>query len=371
MKLLRGKLAQMLMLTIIGSTMGSCVWAQDINTGAAVKSVISAKTTSQAVEATPQPCGDVVAEDLSGLSEEAMLVRETIPMTSPLWVAGSFNFFIFDRHEMTDGDAQGRVAVGKKAVYNRYAIAPYINQNEAPYPVAMVLGNDGTLSIKSGHVNGNIITNNKANVKTEATANITIDEMNVNKDIIDFKALQAKYMTLSYFLALKIPNGTVKVNPYDPNSLELIAPDNPGNRIIFTLPKEITKLGEIKIKNVDLSKNPTIIINSFGNAIGQTGQMTINGDSELATNYAGNIIWNLPFAYTGLSVPVAGTIYGSVLAPSGDFKVAGWGHIEGTFIANSFVSEGSFEGHNNVFRGKIPPVTCPNLAELEYWMSLN
>lgn len=370
MKLLRGKLAQVLMVAMISTCMGSSIWAQDISEDVAVKDVTTQKTTSQAVD-TPQPCGDVVAEDLTGLSEQEIKVRETIPMTNPLWVAGSFNFFIFDRHEMNNGDSEGRVAVGKKAVYDSYAIAPRINQSEAPYPVAMVLGSGGTLSLTNGHVNGNIITDNKTNVTLEGTTGIIVDEMDVNKNIIDFQALQAKYMTLSYFLALKIPNGTVKCNPYDPNSIELIAPDDAGNRVIFNLPKNMTKLGEIKITNIDLAKQPTIIINSYGNAIGQTGQMYINGSSELATAYAGNILWNLPFAYPGTYVPVAGTIYGSVLAPTGDFKVAGWGHIEGTFIANSFISEGSFEGHNNVFTGKIPPITCPNLAELEHWMNLN
>lgn len=372
MKLLRGRLGQAVIIAMVSACMGGSVWAQDASQTVALKNVKTQTTTSPAVDE-PQPCGEAVAEDLTGLSEKEIKIKQTLPITNPLWIAGNFNFFIFDTHEMTDGDSQGRVAVGKKAVYKRYAIAPYVDQSQEPYPVAMVLGKGGTLSLTDTEVNGNIITDKKENVKFQGTKTPQIDEIDVSKNLIDFDTLRAKYMTLSYFLALKIPNGIVKVNPYDPNAIELIAPDNPGSRVIFNLPKNITRLSEIKISisNIDLEQRPTIIINSFGNAVGQTAQMFINGSSELVRSYASNIIWNLPFAYPGVDIPIAGTIYGSVLAPTGDFKVTGWGNVEGTFIANKFVSEGNFEGHKKPFEGKIPPVTCPNIEELEYWTQIN
>nr|WP_302597455.1 choice-of-anchor A family protein [uncultured Cellulosilyticum sp.] len=313
---------------------------------------------------------EIIEDDTTGLSEKLAKIKNTLPMNRPLWIAGNFNFFIFDTHEMTNGDSEGRVAVGKKAIYNQYAIAQTITTEENQYPVAVVLGNGGSFSLTSGQVSGNIITDSKDNVTLQYAGAGAIDEMNVNNDIIDFAALQKKYIVLSYFLALKVPTGTVQYNQYNKNCLELKASDDADKMVVFTLPPDVTSLGEIQISNIDMEKQPTIVINSMGNAIGQTAQMMINGSSELAKSYAGRIIWNLPLAMPGHDIPIAGTIYGSVLAPTGDFRVAGYGNIEGTFIANSFVSKGNFEGHNNPFIGKLPPITCPNLEELEYWMNL-
>lgn len=335
--------------------------------------VIKEEVTEPAAEETDNDeclSSEIIEDDTTGLPEKLAAIKNTLPMNRPLWIAGNFNFFIFDTHEMTNGDSEGRVAVGKKAVYNQYAIAQRITNEEGQYPVAVVLGNGGSFSLTSGQVEGKIITDHKENVSLQYVDTVDIDEMEVNNDIIDFAALQKKYIVLSYFLALKVPTGTVEYNQYNKNCLELKASGDEDRMVVFNLPPDITSLGEIQISNVDLEKQPTIVINSMGNAIGQTAQMMINGSSELAKSYAGRIIWNLPLAMPNHEVPIAGTIYGSVLAPTGNFRVAGYGNIEGTFIANSFISSGSFEGHNNPFIGKLPPITCPNLEELEYWMNL-
>lgn len=405
---LKVNVAKALMMVMIGASMSGTVWAEDVETAQAIVEVVgetqeaesetpevineASEAVNETVEAAAQTekveasvnenseevvpekkddeclSSDIIKDDTTGLPEKLALIKGTLPMNRPLWIAGNFNFFIFDTHKMINGDSEGRVAVGKQAIYSQYGIAQKITTQPDQYPVSVVLGNGGSFSLTGGDIRGNIITDHKENVMLENASVGDIDEVDVNNDLINFEELQQKYTVLSYFLTLKVPTGTVQYNEYNKNCLELRASDDAGRMVVFTLPEDVTSLGEIQISNINMEEQPTIVINSLGNAIGQTAQMMINGSSELAKSYSGRILWNLPLAQPGNEIPVAGTIYGSVLAPTGDFRVAGWGNIEGTFIANSFISEGCFEGHNNPFIGKLPPITCPDLEELEYWM---
>ena len=267
-------------------------------------------------------------------------------------LANEYNVFVFDNMNLSNTDAEGRVAVGGNVTLSNYGVGAGI----VPLPPAGTDPSfvvDGDINVSAGsNASGNTIINPTSNVISYTMGNP--NGSFITGTPIDF--IEAKrYLTCaSQFWSTLQPNGSGKVIF---NQLNLTGTDEILNIFNFDA-SDIYNTGialnQLNGINIIAPVNATILINVLGTNI-QYGSYQIfrNGVAASREN-ARKIVWNYPEALTWSNSTTA--IYGSVLAPFAAATTT-FSQINGNIIFESFV--GNAESHNELFIGELPdPTEC-------------
>ena len=267
-------------------------------------------------------------------------------------LANDYNVFVFGDLNLSNTDAEGRVAVGGNATLSNYGvgagITPLPPANTDPSFVV-----DGNVDVTGGsNASGNTVINPNSNV-----INYTMGNPNgqlITGTPIDFAAAERYLKCASVFWGALVPNG---VGTVVFGQLNLTGTDDVLN--IFSLDSGNLygtglSLAQLNGINIIAPLGSTILINVNGAAI-QYGSYQIfrNGTAATREN-ARRILWNFPQALSWSNSTTA--IYGSVLAPFAAANTT-YSQINGNIIFDRY--SGNAESHNELFIGELPEaVTC-------------
>ena len=262
-------------------------------------------------------------------------------------LANNYNVFVFGNLNLSNTDAEGRVAVGGNATLSNYGIgsniASLLPANTDPSFVV-----NGDIDVSAGsNASGNTIINPNSTI-----TNYTMGNPNglfLTGTPIDFAEAEQYLKCASIFWSDLTPNGTGEVVF---NQLNLTGTDPSLN--IFSLDSTNLygtgiSLAQLNGINIIAPLGSTILINVDGTAI-QYGSYQIFRNGTAATReLARLILWNFPQALTWSNSTTA--IYGSVLAPFAAANTT-FSQINGNIIFENY--SGNAESHNELFIGQLP-----------------
>ncbi len=273
-------------------------------------------------------------------------------MATNFGLANLYNVFVLGNMNMSNTDAEGRVAAGGNVTLSNYGVGAGIS----PLPPA---GTDASLVI-DGSVNISGGSNASGNTIVNPASTITAYTMgNPNGSLttgtpIDFSEAGRYLKCASAWWGALAPNGTGAVLF---GQLTLTGIDGALN--IFQLDAANVygsglSLAQLNGINIVAPASSTILINITGPAI-QFGSYQIFRNGLTATrDDAHRILWNFPDALTWSNSTTA--IYGSVLAPFAAANTT-YSQINGNIIFDSY--SGNAESHNELFTGALPePTAC-------------
>ena len=273
-------------------------------------------------------------------------------MATNFGLANLYNVFVLGNMNMSNTDAEGRVAAGGNVTLSNYGVGAGIS----PLPPA---GTDASLVI-DGSVNISGGSNASGNTVVNPASTITAYTMgNPNGSLttgtpIDFSEAGRYLKCASAWWGALAPNGTGAVLF---GQLTLTGIDGALN--IFQLDAANVygsglSLAQLNGINIVAPASSTILINITGPAI-QFGSYQIFRNGLTATrDDAHRILWNFPDALTWSNSTTA--IYGSVLAPFAAANTT-YSQINGNIIFDSY--SGNAESHNELFTGELPePTAC-------------
>ncbi len=266
--------------------------------------------------------------------------------------AGEYNVFVLGGMNMSNTDAEGRVAVGGSAVLSNYGVGAGVS----PLPPA---GTDPSFVV-AGNVNVSGGSNACGNTVVSPDSTVTLYTMgNPNGTLItgtpiDFSGTGQYLKCASAFWNTLPENGTGEVVF---NQLNLTGTDPALNIFRFdsmNLYGTGLSLSQLNGINIIAPADSTILINVTGGNV-QYGSYQIFRNGVAATREnARKILWNYPEALTWSNSTTA--IYGSVLAPFAA-AVTTYSQINGNIIFDSYT--GNAESHNELFTGELPdPTAC-------------
>lgn len=253
---------------------------------------------------------------------------------------------------MSNTDAEGRVAVGGTATLSNYGVGA----NISPLPPAGTDPSfvvDGDINVIAGsNASGNTVINPASTV-----INYTMGNPNgslITGTPIDFTEAERYLKCASTFWSTLPTTGTGEVVFGQLNLTGLDATFNVfsfDSTNIYGTGQALNQLNGINIIAPDTA---TILINVTGTNI-QYGSYQIFRNGVAATRIqARKILWNYPDALTWSNSTTA--IYGSVLAPFATANTT-FSQINGNIIFSSF--NGNAESHNELFVGELPdPTVC-------------
>ena len=273
-------------------------------------------------------------------------------MATNFGVANQYNVFLFGDINLSNTDAEGRVAVGGNATLSNYGIGAGIS----PLPPAN--------TDPSFVVNGNINVSNGSNASGNTVINpdstiIQYTMGNPNGTFltgtpIDFAEAAAYLKCASGFWNSLAPNGVGEVVF---NQLNLTGTDETLN--IFSLDSANlygsgVSLSQLNGINIIAPIDATILINVAGTNIQYGSYQIFRNGTAASRENARKILWNFPQALTWSNSTTA--IYGSVLAPFAAANTT-FSQINGNIMLESF--SGNAESHNELFLGELPePTVC-------------
>ena len=261
--------------------------------------------------------------------------------------ANGYNVFVFGNMNLSNTDAEGRVAVGGTATPSNYGIGAGIT----PLPPAntdpsFVVG--GNLDVSNGsNASGNTVIS-----PTSTVLNYTMGNPNGSLVVgqpIDFGDAERYLKCVSVFWNTLPANGTGGVVFGQLNltgTSEILNIFQFDSTNIYGTGLALNQLNGI---NIIAPVSSTILINVIGPNI-QYGSYQIfrNGTAATREN-ARRILWNFPGALTWSNSTTA--IYGSVLAPFAAASTT-FSQINGNIMLASF--SGNAESHNELFIGELP-----------------
>ena len=273
-------------------------------------------------------------------------------MATNFGLANLYNVFVLGNMNMSNTDAEGRVAAGGNVTLSNYGVGAGIS----PLPPAGTdasLVIDGSVNISGGsNVSGNTIVN-PASTITAYTMGNPNGSLTTGTPI-DFSEAGRYLKCASAWWGALAPNGTGAVLF---GQLTLTGIDGALN--IFQLDAANVygsglSLAQLNGINIVAPASSTILINITGPAI-QFGSYQIFRNGLTATrDDAHRILWNFPDALTWSNSTTA--IYGSVLAPFAAANTT-YSQINGNIIFDSY--SGNAESHNELFTGALPePTAC-------------
>ena len=270
-------------------------------------------------------------------------------------LANDYNVFVFGNMNMSNTDAEGRVAVGGNVTLSNYGVGAGV----VPLPPAntdpsFVIG--GNVNVTAGsNASGNTVIDPGSTVINYSMGNP--NGLFIEGTPIDFAEAERYLKCASAFWSTQTPNGTGEVVF---NQLNLIGIDE--NLNIFSMDASNLygtgiSLAQLNGINIIAPLGATILINVSGTAI-QYGSYQIfrNGTAATREN-ARRILWNFPQALTWSNSTTA--IYGSVLAPFAAANTT-YSQINGNIIFDSF--SGNAESHNELFIGELPDAAVCRLT---------
>ncbi|RED59338.1 DUF7507 domain-containing protein [Cohnella lupini] len=272
-----------------------------------------------------------------------------------LGVANDYNVFVLGNHTQSFVDAGGRVAVGGNATYRSYGIGSALNVSTTR--ADLIVG--GNMDIIGG-------TNFAGNSVISPTGTIVNYSMTNNNGVspqpqigtpIDFAAAGQYLTCASASWGALLPTGTATV-AFGTITLTGTSP----TLNIFTInglnvAGSGTSLASANGINIVTPPGSTVLVNISGTGVGfGSYAIFINGGQSTPSNGA-VILWNFFQATTAFNLNLS--IKGSVLAPLAVWSAVGFGNIDGTMVAQSFVNTtGTLEAHTIPFIGCLPEVAC-------------
>nr|WP_240546350.1 choice-of-anchor A family protein [Paenibacillus artemisiicola] len=270
-------------------------------------------------------------------------------------VANDFNVFVLGNHTQSFVDAGGRVAVGGKATYRGYGIGSALNVSATR--ADLIVG--GSMDIIGGtNFSGNsVIAPGGTIVNYTMTNNNGVLPQPQTGTPVDFAAAGQYLTCASASWGALAPTGTVSV------AFGTITLTGTGPTLnIFSLNGANVAGSGVSLAtangiNIVTPPGSTVLVNIAGNGVGfGSYAMFINGGQSSPSNGA-VILWNFYQATSAFNLNLS--IKGSVLAPLAVWSAVGFGNIDGTMAAQSFVNTtGSLEAHTIPFVGCLPEVAC-------------
>ncbi|MFX3634947.1 MAG: choice-of-anchor A family protein [Candidatus Pristimantibacillus sp.] len=260
-----------------------------------------------------------------------------------LGTAGEYNLFILGSMNLSNTDAEGRVAVGGSATVSNYTV----NSEEVAGTNAFVVG--GSLQYTNGEIRGgNLVTGGAIASSGMTLTNGSKPQLGTP---IDFTAESSYLQGVSADLAALPSNGTT-TEQYGTITLTGTDP----NTNVFTIDRDF---GELLINVPD---NSTIIINVLGSQR-NIGTASIfykskgNGalHEDTLPNVVRSILFNFPDAEK-IDIGSSG-LRGSLLAPKAAVSTT-YSNIAGNIITATL--SGHVEGHFFPFNGTVTPPTQPS-----------
>lgn len=273
-------------------------------------------------------------------------------MATNLGLASLYNVFVFKNMNLSNTDAEGRVAVGGNAILRNYgvgaSISPLPPANTDPSFVV-----NGDIDVLAGsNASGNTVIS-----PTSSVINYTMGNPNGSLIVgmpVDFFEAETYLKCASGYWNGLDATGTGAVLF---GQLTLTGTNEDLNIFNFDSTNVYGSglaLNQLNGINIVAPLNATILINVRGTDI-QFGSYQIfrNGLAASREN-AKKILWNFYEALTWTNSTTA--IYGSVLAPFATANTT-FSQINGNIVFDTFL--GNAESHNELFQGVLPePEMC-------------
>jgi len=259
-----------------------------------------------------------------------------------LGAAQDYNLFILGDVNLSNTDAEGRVAAGGNATFENYSVASKLSTSTAN---ALVVG--GNLGFTNGTVTGDLHVGGSTGLtRVNVTGGTFHDEP------IDFTTAGASLNALSFFLASQPSTGTVGAGP-----LGLTLTGNSNALNVFNLTAAQLASANNNGLNINAPVGSTVVINVDGASHSLANfQMYVNGSASESNPLINSILFNFANATNLTDSNVS--VYGSILAPNAALDF-GYLHVNGTLIGASLT--GHVEVHNYPFTGTLPqPVPEPS-----------
>ncbi len=258
-------------------------------------------------------------------------------------VAKDYNVFIIDDMYQPSADAEGRVAVGREAVFDEFTIG-YALRNNTDSSAVLVSGYN--LTYISGNVyGGDVIYVHETNLPDE---NVGIINGEIRQDtLIDFEEAESYLLTLSNTLKEYQANGTTEMI-YSQLSM---TGTNPFLNIFDISGEDLSAATETVIS---VPNGAVVLVNIGGDNIDWSGGLVVSGTDIT------NVLYNF---YEADSVTIHQIdVTGTILAPKAHVNFIS-GVQNGQMIAKCL--EGTAQYNNVSFVGLIPTDSVlVNIAEV-------
>ena len=272
-----------------------------------------------------------------------------------LGVANDFSIFVLGDHTQSFVDSGGRIAVGGNATYRSYGIGSSLSVSTTR--ADLIVG--GNMDIISGsNFSGNsVISPSGSIINYTMTNNNGVRPQPQRGTLVDFAAAGQYLTCASSSWGALTPTGTASVN-----FGQIVLTGTSPTLNIFSINGNNVAGSGVSLSsangiNLITPAGSTVLVNIAGTSVG-FGSYTIfiNGNSPSPSNGT-VILWNFYQATTAFNLNLS--IKGSVLAPNAIWSAIGFGNIDGTMAAQSFVNTtGTLEAHNVPFGGCLPEVFC-------------
>jgi choice-of-anchor A domain-containing protein len=280
--------------------------------------------------------------------------------------AGDFNVWVINDNTQSGSDAEGRVAVGRDALFGAWSVGTHVSASTDNLIVGRNLTNsnntvkggllvNGNVNWTNPTITGRVSVNGDANfnaggggqIGTPVTVGGTYTAPNyypaatVGTTPLPFVFSDvADYLTdLADFLAAQPMNGATS---FISNNIYFNGTDPNFNNFYVTAAQVAAGTGV----NITAPVGSTVVVNIDGAAATFASQgVFVNGVNKQ------NVLFNFYNAAT-LNMHSIG-VNGSLLAPRADVNF-GFGNIDGTLIAYNLTGPG--ESHHFPFQGNLPPI---------------
>lgn len=262
-----------------------------------------------------------------------------------LGAAGNTNAFIFGNATTGGGHSDGSMVVNGNWSGNYYEVRQH---GDTPLPTtpfasntALYIGGDNNVSNYIRTLSGDAyIAGDKQPIQNNGGGHTysPAPGFDLAPTIANLKKLSSDLSHLS--------SATLTIN--DPNNVKVNVGNIAGNLKVYTIAGNLLGGGKT-LDFLNSTSNDTIVINVTGTSV----------NWGWSTNYdASRIIWNFADA---TSINIGDREFrGTILAPKA--TVTQSQNINGTLIAQNWVTNGSPELHSYTFKGKIPLVSAPEPA---------
>ncbi len=279
--------------------------------------------------------------------------------------AGDFNVYVINDNTQSGSDAEGRVAVGRDALFGAFSVASNLGSSTDNLIVGRNLTNsnntlkggllvNGNVTWTNPTITGRVSVNGNANfnggggqIGTPVTVGGTYSAPNyypaatvgTTPQPFSFDDVSSYLTDLSDFLAAQPINGSTNISF---NNIVMTGSDSSFNNFYITAGQLAAGTG----LTINAPAGSTVVVNVDGSAADFDNQgIFLNGVDKQ------HVLYNFSNAST-LGISGIGVL-GSLLAPRADVNF-GYGNIDGTLMAYNLTGPG--ESHHFPFLGELPPI---------------
>jgi choice-of-anchor A domain-containing protein len=291
--------------------------------------------------------------------------------------AGDFNLFVFNDNTQSGSDSEGRVAVGRDALFGSFTVGSSMGNNTDNLIVGRNLTNTyttqrggvlvgGNLTWETPTILGRVAVNGNANftgwgsvtgpvnvVGTYSAPNYFPPNQNTgpNPFPFDFAEVESYLVSQAAYLATIPTNGEVKINQGN-GAITLTALNPADSYISFNLTGAEMADATSGGLTINAPAGSTVVVNVTGPVSSMVSfGINLNGVDKQHVLYNFHDAMNLTLDQIG--------VMGTILAPLASVNFAG-GAIDGTIIAKNLSGPG--ESHLYLFQGDLPLQPVPEPA---------